>query len=138
MKLARLALAALFLGGTACSSVQTVRNPAQFMATRPDLVVVTYDDNSEVPISQPQMRGDTVVGTWQGLNEPIAVPMNQVKRLDAIQKDSKRTTLLIAGLVAAAAVTAYGFSLASTDYGIICDFYRPEDRQCYISSGDPD
>jgi len=139
MTLARLPLAALLIGGVACSSVQTLRNPAEFLATRPDLVVVTYHDNSEVPISQPQMRGDTLFGTWQGLNEPVVVPMDQVKRVDAIQRDSKRTALLIFWISAATAVTTYGFIRAVTDHGVICDDTRPEDRRCYISSGaDPD
>jgi len=138
MKLARLALAALFLGGTACSSVQTVRNPAQFLASNPDFVVVIYDDNSEVPISKPQMRGDSVVGTWMGLNEPVSAPMSQVKRIDAIQRDRGRTTLLVLGLSAVTVVTTIGFARAVQNHGMICDFFRPEDRQCYISSGDYD
>jgi hypothetical protein len=139
MKMARLSLAALFLGAIACSSVQTVRNPAQFFSTeRPASVVVIYNDNGEVPIAQPTMRGDTIVGIWDGLGEPIEVPMDQVQRVDAIQKDPRKTTLFIAALVGAAAVTTYGFSRAVQDHGIICDFFRPDDRQCYISSATPD
>ena len=136
MKLARLFLAALFLGGTACSSVQTVRDPSSFMSTSPDLVVVIFTDNAEMPVSNPKMRGDTLVGQWAGLGEAVTVPMDQVQRIDAIQKDPKKTTLLIVGLVAATAVTTYGFSRAVQDHGQICDYFRPEDRQCYISSGD--
>lgn len=136
MKVALSLAAILIIGGTACSSVQTVRNPAEFLTTRPDLVVVTYHDNSEVPISQPQMRGDTLFGTWQGLNEPVVVPMHQVKRVDAIQRDSKRTALLIFWVSAATVVTTYGFIRAVTDYGEICDYTRPEGRQCYDSSPD--
>jgi hypothetical protein len=132
-------LAALFLGAVACSSVQTVHNPAQFFSTaRPEMVVVIYDDNSEVPVASPQMKGDTVVGEWLGLNEPVSIPMDQVQRIDAIQKDPKKTTLFIAGLVAAAAVTTYGFVIKHQDSGQICDFFRPDDRQCYISSATPD
>lgn len=127
MKLARLLLAALFLGGTACSSVQQVRDPVQFMATHPELVVVTYDDRSEVPIAQPQMRGDTLFGTWQGLSEPVAVPLDQVHRIDAIQRDSKRTTLFIVGLVSASSVMAYGFTRLTTNTGVICSWDRGTD-----------
>jgi hypothetical protein len=64
--------------------------------------------------------------------------MSEVQRLDAMQKDPKKTTLFVAALVAATAVTAYGFSRATQDTGQICDYFRPEDRQCYISSGDYD
>lgn len=138
MRLSRLSVSAMLLGVIACSTVQTVRDPAAFMATRPDFIVVVWDDNSEVPIAQPQLRGDTLFGTWQGLNEPVVAPLNRLKRIDAIQRDAKRTTMLIVGLAAATAVTTYGFVRAVQDHGIICDFFRPEDRQCYISSGDPD
>lgn len=136
MKLARLALAVLFLGGLACSSLQTVRDPNAFMATNPDLVVVIYNDNGEVPVAKPQFRGDTLVGQWAGLNEPISVPMDQIQRIDAVQKDPKKTTLFIVSLIAATAVTTYGFTRAVQNHGQICDYFRPEDRQCYISSGD--
>ena len=102
------------------------------------MVVVIYDDNGEVPIEKPTMHGDTIVGTWAGLGEPIAVPMNQVQRVDAIQKDPKQTTLLIAALVGATAVTTDGLVRAVTDHGQICDYFRPEDRNCYISSSTPD
>jgi hypothetical protein len=139
MKLARLSLTGLFLGAIACSSVQTVHNPAQFMSTNPAMVVVIYNDNGEVPIAQPRMKGDTIVGTWAGLGEPIEVPMDQVQRVDAIQKDPKKTTLFIASLIGAAAVTTYGFTRAVHSTGQICDFFRPEDRQCYNSgTSDPD
>jgi len=137
MKLARLSLTALFLGGVACSSVQTVRNPAQYFATNPAMVVVIYNDNSEVPVANPQMRGDTVVGTWQGLDEAVAVPLSDVQRIDAVQKDPRKTATFIAALVGLAAVTTYGFVRAVHSSGEICDFFRPEDRQCYIS-GTPD
>jgi hypothetical protein len=127
MKLARLSLTALFLGALACSSVQQVRDPVQFMATRPDLVVVIYDDRSEVPVAQPEMRGDTLFGTWQGLSEPVAVPLSQVQRIDAIQRDSKRTTLLIVGLATAGAVMTYGFSRLTANSGIFCSWDRGVD-----------
>ena len=139
MKLARLSLTALFLGAIACSSVQTVHNPEQFFnTTHPPVVVVVYNDNGEVPVAQPTMKGDTIVGIWDGLGEPISVPMDQVQRVDAVQKDPKKTTLFIAALVGAAAVTTYGFARAVTDHGVICDFFRPDDRQCYTSSATPD
>jgi hypothetical protein len=143
MKLARLFLAALFLGATACSSVQQVRDPVQFMATRPDLVVVTYDDRSEVPVAQPEVRGDTLFGTWQGLSEPVAVPLDRVQRIDAIQRDSKRTTLLIVGLTTASTVMAYGFTRLTSNSGVICSWDRGVDdrgdsgdlgrERCFVS-----
>lgn len=126
MKVARLTLTALFLGAMACSSVQTVRNPAQFFeTTRPQMVVVTYHDNGEVPIAQPTMRGDTIVGTWWGLGEPVSVAMSEVQRIDAVQKDSRKTTAFVLTLVGVGAVTAYGLSRAAfNSSGVLCDYAR--------------
>ncbi len=142
MKIARVFLAALFLASTACSSVQQVRDPAQFLATNPSLIVVTYEDNSEVPILEPRLRNDTIHGTWDGLNETVALPLSRVQRVDAIQKDSKRTTMLIVGLAAVGAAVTYGMVRAVTDHGMICDYSRPsgfspgdEGQPCYVSSG---
>lgn len=135
MKVARLFLTAMFLAAGACSSVQAVHDPARFFAdAHPDYVVVTYTDHSEVPVANPQMHGDTLVGEWRGLGEPVAVHMDEIQRIDAMQKDSRKTTLFVVALIGAAAVTAYGFSRAVQDHGEICDNTRPEDRQCYVSS----
>lgn len=127
MRHARLVGAALVLGALACSSVQTVRDPAQFMAGRPDFVLVVFNDGSEMPVAQPQIRGDTLFGTWQGLNEPVVAPLSQLRRVDAIQRDSKRTTLLIVGLAAASGVMTYGFSRAFTNTGVVCSWDRGVD-----------
>lgn len=143
MKVARVFMTGIFLGGMACSSVQSVRDPAKFFAdARPSYVVVTYTDNSEVPVANPQMRGDTLVGEWRGLGEPVAVHMDEVQRIDAVQKDSRKTTLFVAAMVGVAAVTAYGLYRAVSDHGEICDYNRPTGNtqgddagQCYVSSG---
>ena len=142
MKATRVVLAALAMAAVGCSSVQQVRNPAEFLATHPDQILVTYEDRSEVPVAMPKLVNDTIVGTWDGLNEPVALPMSRIVRIDAVQKDSRRTALFIAGLVGATAVTAYGFSRESTDYGEICDYNRPSGGgifaefagPCYTSS----
>lgn len=137
MRLSHMPLVALVLGTVACSSVQQVRDPVGFLATHPALIVVTYDDYSEVPVAQPRLDHDTIFGTWEGLNEPVALPLSHVRRVDAVQRDSRRTTLLVLGLVGATAVTTYGFVRAVTDHGMICDYFRPEGRQCYVSSDGP-
>ena len=125
MKETRVMLAALAMAAVGCSSVQQVQNPAEFLATHPDQILVTYEDRSEVPVAMPKLVNDTIVGTWDGLSEPVALPMSRIMRIDAVQKDTKRTALFIAGLVGATAVTAYGLSRESTDYGEICDYNRP-------------
>lgn len=126
MKLLQVPLAALLLGGTACMTVQQVKEPAQFIPqASPNMVLVTYTDNSQVPVAQPRMQGDTLVGTWQGLGEPVAVPLNQVQRIDAVQRDGKRTTLMIAGLTVLTAGGVYAL-LQAVQSGRTCDYsYQP-------------
>jgi hypothetical protein len=125
MKMQRLSLTAALLAAVACSSVQQVRDPAAFLATNPTQILVTYEDRSEVPVAMPKLRNDTIVGTWDGLSEPVALPLNRISRIDAVQKDTKKTALFIGGLVAVTAATAYGLSRESTDYGEVCDYNRP-------------
>jgi hypothetical protein len=99
----------LLIGSLACASVQPVLQPAEFIPrTNPDLVLVVYKDNSEVPVAKPRLVGDTLVGTWVGVNEPVAVPLSEVQRIDAKQRSGKRTALLIAGVAVMAAGGIYG------------------------------
>lgn len=104
-----MALAALLLGGVAgCVSVQAVQQPAEFIPrVKPDVVVVIYKDNSQVAVAKPRVIGDTLVGTWVGLGEPVAVPWSDVQRIDAKQRSGKRTALLIAGVALMAAGGTY-------------------------------
>jgi hypothetical protein len=107
----RVPLAALILGAVGCTVVRPVSQPAQYIPqNNPDVVVVVYKDRSQVPVVQPRMNGDTLVGTWAGLGEPVVVPMDQVERIEARQKDKKRTTLLIAGVTAATVAGVWAFT----------------------------
>ena len=138
MRLMRVALAAALVGGLGCSSVQAVREPGQFIPqARPNLVVVTYNDNSQVPVSGPRVSGDTLLGTWAGLGEPVVVPLNHLRRIEAVQRDKRKTTLLIVGIAAGTLAASYALSLAvkSSKH---CDYsYQPptvEPGRC-ISDG---
>jgi hypothetical protein len=118
----RLSLVAVVLGGAACASVQQVADPATFIPrTNPDVVVVTYADNSVVPFAKPHMSGDTLLGTWAGLGEAVAVPLSQVHRVDAKQRDRKKTTFFIVGLTAFAALGVYALTNDSQQ-GQHCDY----------------
>jgi hypothetical protein len=127
MSILRLApVAAVLLGSAACAVVQPVRQPAQFIPQQhPDVVVVTYNDNSQVPVSKPQISGDSLIGTWAGLGEPVAVPLRDVQRIDAKQKSPKRTAMLVAGVTALGAGFTYALVRVTTS-GKNCDYsYSP-------------
>ena len=68
----------------------------------PDVVWVTYTDNSFVPVQGPRIVGDSLMGTWQGLSEPIAISLKEIQTVQARIPAPKRTILLV-GVVAAAA-----------------------------------
>lgn len=119
----RVPLAAVLLGGVGCATVQPVREPAQFIPrTNPELVLVVYNDNSEVPVAKPHMSGDTLIGTWAGLGESVVVPLSNVQRIDAVQRDKKRTTLAIAGLTAFTAGMVYAITQLGGGSNPACDY----------------
>lgn len=114
-------LAAVVFGGMGCAVVQPVRQPAQFIPQQhPDIVVVTYKDNSQVPIAKPLISGDSVIGTWAGLGEPVGVPLSDVQRIDAKQRSTSRTVLMIAGIAALTAGGTYAI-VRVTGNGVNCD-----------------
>ncbi|HEX9705237.1 MAG TPA: hypothetical protein VGA20_08335 [Gemmatimonadales bacterium] len=75
-----------------------MRDPATFIAvTRPDVVYVTHKNGAHLTITQPRVSGDSLHGTWQAVSELLALPLGQLQRIDAAQRDKTRTTMLIAG-----------------------------------------
>ncbi len=66
-RLTAAALMPLIPLATACTTVATVRRPAQFIASKaPDIVWVTTTDNSQVVLLSPRVRGDTLGGLAGG------------------------------------------------------------------------
>ncbi len=109
MPLNRIASAGLFVALGACSSVRNVQ-PAQFIPQqKPQVVWVTGTDNSYVPVAAPEIVGDTLKGTWQGLAEPIVIPLNQIRTVQARMPDHKRTVILFTtlGLISGAVTYTY-------------------------------
>jgi hypothetical protein len=127
MSLLRIVTPAILLAAVSCKTVQPIQQPAQYIpAHRPDLVVVIDQDNAEIPVSQPTMSGDTLKGVWAGVGDPVAMPLNQVQRIDAIQPNKKRTTLLIATLTVVGIAGGYALAQAVSDNGSTCDYsYQP-------------
>lgn len=122
MKLVNVPLAGLLLSAVGCATVQPVREPTQFIPqSRPSVVVVFLKDNSQVPVAEPRMSGDTLFGTWLGVGEPVVMPLSGVQRIDAIQRDKRRTTLMIAGLSVMTAAGIYALVQVATNNGPACD-----------------
>lgn len=131
MLLRTLVIAGTLVGTAGCMTVRPVLAPAQFIPqTNPQLVYVTYTDNSIVPVAQPKISGDSLVGTWAGLAEPVAIPFNQIQVVQAKQPARGRTRLLIAGIVAFTAASAFTISKLTGNYR--------RDQYCIPSGQVPD
>ena len=94
----RFLLVLLAAGG--CTAVKNVRPSSFIPAHSPPTVWVTYTDYSYVPVEQPHMVGDTLKGVWQGLAEPLAIPLNQIATVQARVPDYERTVILFSTLAA--------------------------------------
>jgi len=137
MTVVRVLLAAALLGSLACVSVQPLRDPAQSIPrVNPPVVYVTYKDNSKIPVTRPHVSGDSLYGTWEGVNEPVATPLSAVRLIESKQPNSRRTVAMVAGLAAVTAGAIWTFSLVTkgTEW---CDWpkntvdqYQTQGQQC--------
>ena len=100
-------LAGLLLAAAGCHAIRPVQ-PAQFIPTmHPDIVWVTYTDNSFIPVSSPQWVGDTLKGIWAGVQEPVAIPVGEIQTVQAKVSSPKRTAMLFTVLGASAVAVGY-------------------------------
>ena len=83
---------------TACSTLQPVATPQQFIPTaQPTRIWVTQSDNSTLMLEAPRLLGDTLVGFVGGRYQEMLLP--QVRWMGVRQPAPRRTTVLVAGLV---------------------------------------
>jgi hypothetical protein len=113
--LKRLTAAALLLSTAACTSLQTVVQPAEFIPqNNPRFVVVTTadleDGDDPYVLDQPRIQNGSLVGLYQG--ESLALPMTQVRVVRAKQFDRRRTTFAIIG--SAVVLGGVGILIANT------------------------
>ena len=125
MVMGRVLLAAALLGSNGCATLQPVKNPVQFIPrANPQLVFVTYINRTKMFVAQPRVSGDSLFGTMHGRPHAVAVPLSQIRLIQARQLDWTRTGWLIAGLTVAAASSVW--ALGQTGAGESCDnsYYR--------------
>jgi hypothetical protein len=98
MALNRVPLAGLLLALAGCMTVRKVQ-PAEYIPKySPAVVWVTANDNSYTPVAQPRIVGDSLKGTWVGLQEPVAIPLSDIQSVQAKMSSPKRTVILVASL----------------------------------------
>jgi hypothetical protein len=122
----RASLTAILLAtNTGCTSVRPVLAPDRFIPQqRPELVWVLNERGDVVPLAQPRVETDSLFGTWEGLGEPVAMKLGDVREVRARQPDRTKTALLVAALVGGAGLVYWG---AAQGHG-------PE-AQCVIGMG---
>src|ERR1700741_5324129 len=114
MKLNRVPLAGLLLAAAGCSVAKAVP-PAEFIPLHsPEVVWVTGTDDALVPVGGPHMVGDTLKGTWLGQMEPVAMPLSEIKTVQAKVKSPQRTILLFTVVGLAAGGAAYTLATAGS------------------------
>ena len=105
-------LAGLLLVAAGCVTVQKVK-PAQFIpAHKPQMVWVTTTDNALTPVFGPEMVGDTLKGTWAGLQEPVAISLGQIQYVQAKMPSPKRTAILATVLTVTVGGAIYSIATA--------------------------
>lgn len=101
-------LLALALVGTACASVRPVSDPQAFIPqANPRVVYVTHASGALLTIRGPRVTGDSLLGTWEGAAQTLALPLREVARVEAMQRDKTRTVLAIAGITVVTGALAY-------------------------------
>lgn len=115
---------------TACASVQPVQDPSRFIAeANPAVVYVTHSNRAQLAIEAPRVSGDTLMGTWQGRDGPIAIPLSQVTAMSARQHDRRRTTFFAIGVATVTLVGIYAIIEANSGEELVCD-YDPWPPKC--------
>jgi hypothetical protein len=107
MSLSRVAVAGSLLGVAACTTVRSVQPAEYLMKNNPEVVWVTYTNNAVVAVVEPEIAGDTLKGTWQGRHQSVAIPLDQVRRMQAKVPDQRKTILLVTGALAGFGASVY-------------------------------
>ncbi len=110
MMLNRIALVRLLWAVAAAGACTTVRRipPVEYLRTNnPDVVWVTYTNSAVVPLAQPEIAGDTLRGMRPGTSNPLSIPLDQVRSVQAKQLDHLKTGILLAALGTGAVSSVY-------------------------------
>ena len=117
--------ALLLIAAGACRTMQPV--PVAFITeTRPPVIYLADGFGVVTMVTNPRVSGDTVLGTTPGGAGPVAVPLREVQRVNAVRVHRGRTALLVGALAAAGAFTAYAvLSPAAGRSTFTCDYNKP-------------
>jgi hypothetical protein len=83
---------------TACTSMQPVASPKEFLQTRKPPTVWLSRDVSQAMVAMdgPRLQGDSIVGFVEG--EYTEIPLSNVKAMQARQYSKGKTTAFVVGV----------------------------------------
>jgi hypothetical protein len=140
MKMNSVVLAGVVLALAGCKTVQNVQPTVYIPEHNPPVVWVTYLDNSFVPVSSPKIVGDSLVGTWQGLSEPVAISLKEIQTVQAKMPSPKRTIILASVLTLAVGGAVYSITQGANGPQDTCGSQvikgTPTDYCCPVNAGE--
>jgi hypothetical protein len=124
----RIAVAVLVCGtlAGACTSLRRVQPVEFFRKNSPDVVWVTYPNNTIIPVAEPEITGDTLKGRHQGSQRRLAIPLGDVKSVAARQPDKTKTVLFLTALGGVWVSTVYFLWVSKAGphpEGVFCGVY---------------
>jgi hypothetical protein len=138
MRIARVFAPLALLAALACSSLQPVADPFQFITeTKPPLVYVAYETGAVMVLNNPRVAGDSVIGTVPGESRSVALSRRQVQSVSTVRRHTGRTAMLIGGLVGAAGVVTYAVLINAKGDDAKCDYSDPKDNPNNTPACDP-
>ncbi len=115
----------------ACTTMRPVESPVTFLEQNNPKHVRVYDSRGELYVLRdPQLRGDTIRGFEPLEQEELSISLNGIRRMEALQPDKGKTTLLIGALALIGGAGIYMIANASDGQKLICDDYQVGNR-CY-------
>jgi hypothetical protein len=126
--LVSLVLGVLFVG--ACTTVRRVQPAAYLAEKNPEVVWVTYTNNTVILVAEPVIIRDTLRGKGPVRHERVKIPLSEVQSVQAKVADHTKTALLVTAL-GVAAITSVYFGLVANagtaGSGIDCGVDRKGD-----------
>lgn len=107
MSARRLLTVVLLMSVTACTSMQPIARPAEYIrAERPERVRVIMDNGAVRALDNPTVFNDQLVGREPPLADSVALPLARIQRIETRQRSSSRTLWLGIGIAAVVAAVA--------------------------------
>ena len=101
-----------------CTTVRRVQAAEYFADNSPEVVWVTYTNDTVVAVAEPVIRRDTLRGMWPGTRDRVKIPLGEIRSVQARVPDHTRTAILVASLGVVTVSTLYFGVISKTGPGV--------------------